>query len=90
MTLSMARLSGGNEVPSQHRHGQPERHGATLTSATLTGAYLESARLKDAYLTGADLGYTNLSGSNVLQSQLDKVCGIQANLPSGLTLKACP
>ena len=71
--------------------------GANLIGANLIGANLSGADLIAVDLTGADLTGANLDGANLryarnlTQSQLDQaLCGKEAQLPPGLTVKPCP
>jgi uncharacterized protein YjbI with pentapeptide repeats len=63
--------------------------GADLTGANLNGAHLNDADLTGANLNGADLNGADLIGATVSQTQLDKACGTNVKLNSGLTLKPC-
>jgi Pentapeptide repeats (8 copies) len=65
--------------------------GANLNGADLSGANLGGADLLGANLLGARLDGADLRGADGLtQNQLDKACGEDTKLPSGLTIKPCP
>ena len=71
---------------------------ANLTGANLSQANLNGADLSEAYLRGADLSASYLlsRGEGIehaqldREAQLDRACGIDTKLDSGLTLKPCP
>jgi uncharacterized protein YjbI with pentapeptide repeats len=64
---------------------------ADLDGANLTNAVLIDSDLGGASLKGANLTHTNLAGAILTgQKQLDEACGLDAALPTGLTLKPCP
>ena len=69
--------------------GDADLGDAYLIIADLRGTYLGGANLSGANLSGANLSGANLIGTKVFQEQLDKACGIEVKLDSGLTLKPC-
>jgi uncharacterized protein YjbI with pentapeptide repeats len=91
--IPKADLSGANLTGAQLLGANLT--GAYLNYADLSGAYLNYADLSGAYLnyadlSGAYLNYADLTDATVAQSQLDQACGVDAKLPTGLTLKPCP
>jgi pentapeptide repeat protein len=84
-----ANLSGAHLLAAELNY-------AFLFNAHLNGALLMGADLRHAVLTGVDLSSADLSKASLIdvidlnQAQLDKACGEDAELPSGLTLKPCP
>lgn len=64
--------------------------GANLIRANMVRTILFRADLSGTGLDGADLSFVNLRNATVEQSQLDRACGANARLPTGLTLKPCP
>jgi uncharacterized protein YjbI with pentapeptide repeats len=63
--------------------------GADLIRANMVRTMLFRADLSGAHLEGADLSFVDLRNATVEQSQLDRACGANARLPTGLTLKPC-
>jgi hypothetical protein len=101
--LSGAVLIGANLTSANLIHA--DLRGAVLFGANLTRADLAGADLSLAFLFGANLSGANLSGAHnyefspgkgisppakISQAQLDEACGVDAELPPGLTLKPCP
>jgi uncharacterized protein YjbI with pentapeptide repeats len=64
-------------------------NGANLVLADLSGADLSSADLSGALLSGANFSRADLNGAQVLQVQLDGICGTDVRLRTGLTVKQC-
>lgn len=86
--LSEAILSGANLGHAVLSWATLNR--ADLTRADLKRALLGSANLSGANLSEADFSSANLTGpTTVAQSQLDKACGTNVLLNSGLSIKPC-
>ena len=90
--LGSARLTGArldHADLTDAKLGYADLTGANLDHADLDRADLDHADLTNANLTTANLNGANLTDAKITQSQLNKACGQQATLPSGLTLEPC-